>query len=250
MNVSMPIAAVLLDLDFPPAMIKAIPLLARTAGLLAHLAEEQARPIGFLMASKAEEAIGYDGGDEAVMLDPEIESLPWTEPAAADDALYRRQIAYLFANSRFYRDKLAAAGFARRRASAASTTSPRSRSPRRTSCARAAAKPSRSAPISPCPLTDTRPHLLDQRHHRHAELHPADRRRPRELDQHLGPQLRRRRREARRRPDLDLQCRAFRRRRGAATPSTARPLPYPGRHRQHRAPDGGASGCSSRRRSR
>jgi citrate synthase len=65
MNVSMPIAAVLLDLDFPATMIKAIPLLARTGGLLAHLAEEQARPIGFLMASHAEEAIAYDGGEEA-----------------------------------------------------------------------------------------------------------------------------------------------------------------------------------------
>ena len=61
MNVSMPIAAVLLDLDFPAAMIKAIPILARTAGLLAHLAEEQERPIGFLMAAKGEEAIRYDG---------------------------------------------------------------------------------------------------------------------------------------------------------------------------------------------
>ena len=59
MNVSMAIAAVLLDLEFPPAMIKAIPLLARTGGLLAHLAEEQANPIGFLMASKAEAAIAY-----------------------------------------------------------------------------------------------------------------------------------------------------------------------------------------------
>jgi citrate synthase len=59
MNVSMPIAAVLLDLDFPPAMIKAIPLLARAGGLLAHLAEEQANPIGFLMASQAEKAISY-----------------------------------------------------------------------------------------------------------------------------------------------------------------------------------------------
>lgn len=65
MNVSMPIAAVLLDLDFPATMIKAIPLLARTGGLLAHLAEEQQRPIGFLMASHAEEAIAYDGGDDA-----------------------------------------------------------------------------------------------------------------------------------------------------------------------------------------
>jgi len=61
MNVSMPIAACLLDLDFPPAMIKAIPILARTAGLLAHLAEEQERPIGFLMAAKGEAAIRYDG---------------------------------------------------------------------------------------------------------------------------------------------------------------------------------------------
>lgn len=62
MNVSMPIAAVLLDLDFPAAMIKAIPILARTGGLLAHLAEEQERPIGFLMASHAEEAISYEPG--------------------------------------------------------------------------------------------------------------------------------------------------------------------------------------------
>lgn len=61
MNVSMPIAAVLLDLDFPATMIKAIPLLARTAGLLAHLGEEQERPIGFLMASAAENAVTYDG---------------------------------------------------------------------------------------------------------------------------------------------------------------------------------------------
>jgi citrate synthase len=60
MNVSMPIAAVLLDLDFPAAMIKAIPLLARTASLLAHLAEEQQNPIGFLMAGKAEDAIAYE----------------------------------------------------------------------------------------------------------------------------------------------------------------------------------------------
>ena len=64
MNVSMPIAACLLDLGFPAAMVKAIPLLARTAGLLAHLAEEQVRPIGFLMAARGEEAIAYDGHKE------------------------------------------------------------------------------------------------------------------------------------------------------------------------------------------
>jgi citrate synthase len=59
MNVSMPIAAVMLDLGFPPAAVKAVPILARTASLLAHLAEEQQAPIGFLMAAHAEEAIEY-----------------------------------------------------------------------------------------------------------------------------------------------------------------------------------------------
>ena len=61
MNVSMPIAAVLLDLDFPAEMVKAIPILARTGGLLAHVAEERQRPIGFLLASHGEAAIAYDG---------------------------------------------------------------------------------------------------------------------------------------------------------------------------------------------
>ena len=60
MNVSMPIAAVLLDLGFASAMVKAIPMLARTAGLLAHLAEEREQPVGFLMAGRAEEAIAYE----------------------------------------------------------------------------------------------------------------------------------------------------------------------------------------------
>jgi len=60
MNVAMPIAAVMLDLGFAPATVKAVPILARTAGLLAHLAEEQQRPIGLMMAARAEEAIDYE----------------------------------------------------------------------------------------------------------------------------------------------------------------------------------------------
>jgi citrate synthase len=60
MNVSMPIAAVMLDLGFPSASVKAVPLLGRTAGLLAHLAEEQQQPLGFLLAGSAEEAITYE----------------------------------------------------------------------------------------------------------------------------------------------------------------------------------------------
>jgi citrate synthase len=60
MNVSLPIAAVLLDLDFPSTAAKAVPILARTAGLLAHLAEEQEHPLGFLMARAAEDAVEYE----------------------------------------------------------------------------------------------------------------------------------------------------------------------------------------------
>jgi phenylacetate-CoA ligase len=44
------------------------------------------------------------------MLAPEVETLPWDEQLALDDASYRTQLAYLFERSRFYREKLAAAG--------------------------------------------------------------------------------------------------------------------------------------------
>ncbi len=59
MNVSMTIAATLRDVDVPPGLIRAVPILARTAGLIAHCIEEAETPIGFLMASKGEEAIAH-----------------------------------------------------------------------------------------------------------------------------------------------------------------------------------------------
>jgi phenylacetate-CoA ligase len=45
------------------------------------------------------------------MLAPEIETRPWPEQLAVDDESYRAQLAYLFARSPFYRDRLRAAGF-------------------------------------------------------------------------------------------------------------------------------------------
>jgi len=60
MNVAMPIAAVLLDLGFGAAAVKSVPILARTAGLLAHLAEEREEPVGFAMARAAEESVTYE----------------------------------------------------------------------------------------------------------------------------------------------------------------------------------------------
>jgi citrate synthase len=64
MNVSMPMAAVMLDLGFSAASVKGIPILARTAGLLAHLAEEREHPTGFHMAARAEESVEYEPGPE------------------------------------------------------------------------------------------------------------------------------------------------------------------------------------------
>ena len=45
------------------------------------------------------------------LLEPDIEAAPWESQAAADDPLYRRQIAHLLERSPFYRDKLTQAGF-------------------------------------------------------------------------------------------------------------------------------------------
>jgi len=61
LNVSGAIPAVLLDAGYPLAALKGVPILARTAGLIAHLLEEQLRPIGFVMSHAAAAAIDYDG---------------------------------------------------------------------------------------------------------------------------------------------------------------------------------------------
>jgi citrate synthase len=61
LNVSGAIAAVLLDVGYPPAALKGVPILARTASLIAHLLEERTRPIGFVLSHAAAQAITYDG---------------------------------------------------------------------------------------------------------------------------------------------------------------------------------------------
>lgn len=60
-NVSGAIPACMLDAGWPLAALKAVPLLARTAGLSAHLYEESQRSIGFIMSHQADLAIEYDG---------------------------------------------------------------------------------------------------------------------------------------------------------------------------------------------
>lgn len=61
MNVSGAIPAVLLDAGYPLLALKGVPILARTASLIAHLLEEQSRPIGFVLSHAGAAAIEYDG---------------------------------------------------------------------------------------------------------------------------------------------------------------------------------------------
>jgi citrate synthase len=63
MNVSMAIAATLRDVDAPVVLTRGVPILARVAGLIAHLAEEAETPIGFFMASQAEAAIRHTASE-------------------------------------------------------------------------------------------------------------------------------------------------------------------------------------------
>jgi citrate synthase len=60
-NINGVIPAILLEIGFPVTAMKSISILARTAGLLAHLQEETQRSIGFIMSNAAAEAITYDG---------------------------------------------------------------------------------------------------------------------------------------------------------------------------------------------
>lgn len=64
-NVSGAIPAVMLDAGYPLGAMKGVPILARTAGIIAHLYEEAQRPIGFIMSNHADLAIGYDGAQAA-----------------------------------------------------------------------------------------------------------------------------------------------------------------------------------------
>ena len=61
LNVSGAIPAVLLGAGFPVAALKGVPILARTAGLIAHLYEEIQQPIGFALSYQATREMQYDG---------------------------------------------------------------------------------------------------------------------------------------------------------------------------------------------
>jgi len=61
LNVSGAIPAVLLGAGFPVEALRGVPILARTAGLIAHLYEEIQQPIGFALSYQATRELQYDG---------------------------------------------------------------------------------------------------------------------------------------------------------------------------------------------
>jgi len=61
LNVSAAIPAVLLDVGFPAEALRGVPILARCAGLIGHLTEELARPIGFALSYQATREQRYTG---------------------------------------------------------------------------------------------------------------------------------------------------------------------------------------------
>src|SRR3954447_19099423 len=155
MNLSMPMAAVLLDLGFPSSVVKAVPILARTAGLLGHLAEEQQEPIGFALAKAAEERAEYRADARSPLgratgdRRRELRGAP---------RLSARTLAFLCRPD------------PRKRPARAHPRAPAHHE------AGAARDRDRRGPVRR-PLHRGRPcpHLLDERHDRHSQLHPADR---------------------------------------------------------------------------
>ena len=198
----MPIAAVLLDLGFAPDVVKAVPILARTAeparaprrgaGAAARLRAGRARPRRRSTYERSDARARRRGAARG------------TEQLALDDAAYRTQLAYLFERSAFYRAKLDAQG----RLGEALAASRRSRELPLTEKHELRATLHAGQPVRRAPLRDAggdRPDLLDERHDGRAELRPAHRRRPRQLGHRLGAELRRLRAS----PRASASCRTY-----------------------------------------
>ena len=97
MNVSLPIAAVMLDLGYSSADVSAVPH-PRPHGGPACASRRGA-------ATPGRPADGKDGGERS-RTSADVEARPWDEQLALDDASYREQLVYLLERSAFYREKL------------------------------------------------------------------------------------------------------------------------------------------------
>ncbi len=174
---------------------------------------------------------------------------PWDEQLALDDASYRAQLAYLFERSAFYREKLAAAGFGSPAAAGGladiaqpaadrEARAPGDRARRTTRSARISARrPSEIVRIYSTSGTTGTPSYIP--------LTAGD------LDNWVTGSARSYAASgiaAGQRIVSTYNAGPVRRRRRARRVRPHRPLPHPGRHRQHRAPDDGDRAAAARRR--
>ena len=112
-----------------------------------------------------------------LMLEPEVEVRSWAEQVALDDEKLRQQLAYLREALGLHPRE------ARGRADAVGLAEIAQLPPHAAGGAQSDAQ-RRRQPVRRAPLRGPRrdrAHLFDERHHRHAELHPADGERPRQL---------------------------------------------------------------------
>ena len=116
------------------------------------------------------------------MLEPEVETRPWASSSRSTTRAIATQLAYLFERSRVL-SREAGRGRVRARRQAAGGLAEIARLPlteKRELKATCTPENPIGAHLCATPARD-RPHLLDERHDRHAELHPAHGRRSRQL---------------------------------------------------------------------
>jgi len=73
LNVSGAIPSLLLDAGYPLLGMKGVPILARTASLIAHIVEERTNPIGFALTEAGSGVIGYSGAVPEGYVAPTVE---------------------------------------------------------------------------------------------------------------------------------------------------------------------------------
>ena len=168
MNVSMPIAAVLLDLDFPAGDDQGRSRSSPAPPGCSRISPRSSRrPIGFLMAHHGEEAIAYRARRAAAgrrCSSPRSKRGPGPNSAKLDDTLYRKQVDYLFDHSRFYQKKLREAGFDTPPRSAGSTRSARCRFTEKDELRASRSERRSDRHASRRSARKGRAHFLDQRH--------------------------------------------------------------------------------------
>ena len=182
-----------------------------------------------------------------MMLEPEVETRPWAEQLALDDASYRAQLAYLFERSAVLPREARARPGSDRRGSGQPRGHRAAAADREAGAAGDGARPrTRSARTSARRRAEIVRIYSTSGTTGTPELHPAHGERPRQLGHRLRAQLRGLGHPAGQRIVSTYNAGPFVAGRRARGVRPHRPLPHPGRHRQHRAAGQGDRAAEAR----